>query len=98
MDELTLTISTKFMRKVVAKLIARHVYKKYGYKIDIRFENLDVGFINGDTTIKTNVELRMGSDDFKKIILSSQGLFLFIFAKQTTCIMRGTQLFIRRRL
>lgn len=68
MDELRLKLSTNFMRNIVAKLIARAIYKKYGYKVKIQLNELDVWTIDGDTTIKLNVEARLKSDEFNKIM------------------------------
>lgn len=70
MDEMKIKLSTKFMRGIISKILARMIYKKLGYKVDIQLNDLDVNIINGDTTIKTNVELRMKSDEFNKIIKS----------------------------
>lgn len=68
MDELRLKLSTNFMRNIVAKLIARSIYKKYGYKVKIQLNELDVWAIDGDTTIKLNVEARLKSEEFNKIM------------------------------
>lgn len=68
MDELRVKLSTRFMRNIVAKLIARSIRKKYGYKIDIQLNDLDVWAIDGDTTVKLNAEIRMNSNEFKKIM------------------------------
>ena len=70
MDELRLKLSTNFMRNIVAKLIARSIYKKYGYKVKIQLNDLDVWSIDGDTTIKLNVEANLKSDEFTKIMKS----------------------------
>ena len=70
MDEMKVKLSTKFMKNIVSKLIARTIYKKTGYKVDIRLDDLDVWSINGDTTIKVNVEARLKSDEFNKIMNS----------------------------
>lgn len=67
-DALKLKLSTKFMRGIVSKLIAKAVYKKYGYKIDIQLKELDINVIDGDATINTNVEVKVSSDEFMKII------------------------------
>ena len=67
-DEMKVKLSTKFMRNLVAKLISKFIYKKYGYKVDIQLDDLDIRFIDGDTKIKTNVELSIDSNEFKKII------------------------------
>lgn len=69
-DELKLRLSTKFMRNIVSKLIARAIYKKYGYKIDIQLNDLDVSFIDGEANISTNVEIKLDKQEFTKIIKS----------------------------
>lgn len=68
MDELKLKLSTKFMRKIVAKLLARAVYKKYGYKIGIQLNELDIEVMDGETSISTNVEVKLKSEEFMKIM------------------------------
>ena len=70
MDEMKLKLSTKFMRGIVAKLIAKAIYKKVGYKIDIQLNDLDISIIDGETKISTNVELKCNSDEFTKIMKS----------------------------
>ena len=68
MDEMRIKLSTSFIRGIVSKLIARSIYKKYGYKVNIKLEDLDVWFIDGDTTVKLNVEAKLKSEDFKRIM------------------------------
>lgn len=70
MDEMRVKLSTRFMKNIAAKLIARSIRKKYGYKIDIQLSDLDVWAIDGDTTIKVNAEVRMNSNEFNKIMKS----------------------------
>ena len=68
MDEMRIKLRTKFMRNIVSKLIAKFIYKKTGYKIDIQLDDLDVFAINGDTTIKLNMEAKIKSEGFNKFI------------------------------
>lgn len=68
MDEMKLTLSTKFMRNVVAKIIAKIVYKKTGYKVNIQLNELDINVIDGETYISTSVEAKLSSDEFIKIM------------------------------
>ena len=68
MDEMRIKLSTSFMRGIVSKLIARFIYKKYGYKVNIKLEDLDMWVIDGDTTVKLNVEAKLKSEDFKRIM------------------------------
>lgn len=70
MDEMRIKLRTKFMRNIVSKLIAKFIYKKTGYKIDIQLDDLDVFAINGDTTIKLNMEAKIKSEEFNKFIES----------------------------
>lgn len=68
MDELRLKLSTRFMRNIVAKLIARMIYKKTGYKVDIYLNELDINVVDGETRISTNVEAKLNSNEFMKIM------------------------------
>lgn len=94
-DEMTLKLSTKFMRNLVAKLMSRFIRKRIGYKIDIQLNELNVSIIDGKARIQTNVELELDNDEFKKLMKSIgsgeeelwQGLFLF--AWNTVNIMKN---------
>lgn len=68
MDEMKINLGSKFMRKIVSKFLAKQIQKKTGYKIDINLDELKINFENGDTTIKTNVELKMNSVEFTKLM------------------------------
>ena len=68
MDEMKLRLSTKFMRNLVSKLISKAIYKKYGYKVDIQLNDLDIRVIDGETSINTNVEVKLNSGEFMKIM------------------------------
>ena len=68
MDEMNVKLSTKFMRGIVSKLISKAIYKKIGYKVDIQLNDLDISMINGETKILTNVEVKVNSDEFMKIM------------------------------
>lgn len=68
MDEMKLKLTTKFMRGIVSKLIERSIYKKYGYKVNVQLNDLDINIIDGETTINTNVEAKISSEEFKKMM------------------------------
>lgn len=68
MDEMKLKLSTRFMRGVASKLIAKMIYKKTGCKVEIHLNELDVSVIDGETRISTNIEARLNSDEFMKIV------------------------------
>ena len=68
MDVMKLKLSTKFMRNIVAKLVAKFIQKKLGYKVNINLHELDVQVIDGETKILTSVEVNVSNDEFKKIL------------------------------
>ena len=68
MDELKLRLSTRFMRNMVAKLITRAIRKKYGYKVNIQLNDLDIRVIDGNTKVSTNVEVSFNNEEFMKIM------------------------------
>lgn len=68
MDEMKLKLTTKFMRCIVSKLIERSIYKKYGYRVNVQLNDLDINIIDGETTINTNVEAKISSEEFKKMM------------------------------
>lgn len=70
MDEMRVKLSTSFMRNIVSKLISRSIYKKCGVKVKLQLNDLDIWAIDGDTTVKLNVEARLNSDEFKKLMKS----------------------------
>ena len=63
-------LSTKFMRNIVSKLIAKAIYKKIGYKVDIQLNDLDISVIDGDANINANVEVKINNEEFMKIMKS----------------------------
>ena len=68
-----INLKSKFMRKVVSKLLSKSVKSKTGYEIDVQFDELNASFEDGEITVKANLEAKMSKDEFMKI-LKSQGL------------------------
>lgn len=70
MDEMRIKLSTKFMRGIFAKILSKAIQMKTGCKVDIQIHEFDFWSIGGDTTIKTNVEVKLKSEEFNKILKS----------------------------
>lgn len=70
MDEMRMKLSSKFMKSIVSKVIGRFIYKKFGCKVNITINDLDVWSIDGNTNIKLNVEANLDSNEFNKIMKS----------------------------
>jgi DNA-binding Lrp family transcriptional regulator len=68
MDEMKLRLSTKWMRGLVSKLLAKVIYKKFGVKINLQINELDVSSINGNTNVKAGVEIKLNNEEFMKLM------------------------------
>ena len=70
MDEMKLKLSTKFMKCLLAKFISKSIKKKYGYKVDIRINDINLDMFNGDTNLHLDVDVKVNGDEFKSLIES----------------------------
>lgn len=68
MDELKLNLSSKFMRGIVTKLIAKAIYKKTGYKIDVELNSINVEVVDGKAHIHADVDAEIDNNELMKII------------------------------
>lgn len=70
MDELKLNLSTRWMRGIITKLISKAIFKKTGYKIDIRINNLEVESVNGKIYLHADLDAETTKEEFIKITKS----------------------------
>lgn len=69
MDELKLKLSTKLMKGIVANLIEKFVFKKLGYRPDIRFNEIELQTReDGKVLIHINVDAEMWQSDVIELI------------------------------
>lgn len=68
MDELKLVISTKFMRNLIAKLLAKTIYKKTGYKIGIQINKIEANTRDEKVRLSIDADAEMSFDDLKNIL------------------------------
>lgn len=68
MDELK--IKSKLMRNLLTKAISKMIQKKYGYKIDIQLNDLDVSIVDGKAHLHTDIDLEIDNNEFMKIVKS----------------------------
>ena len=68
MDEMKLKLSTRIMRAIASKLIARSIKKKYGCTVDIQLNELDISVIDGDAKVIVNAEVTMDNKEFMDIM------------------------------
>ena len=71
MDELKMKLSSKFMKGIVTKIIAKAIEKKLGYKIDILLNEIDVTAKDGKVHLHIDADVETTHDEFKKMLKSS---------------------------
>ena len=65
-----LKLSTKFMKGLLAKFISKSIKKKYGYKVNIHINEINLDMFNGDTNLHLDVDVKLNGDEFKKLMES----------------------------
>ena len=70
MDALKLNLTTKFMKGIITKLISKAIQKKYGYKIDIVLNEINLEVVNGQAHIHADVDATVDNDELMKIVKS----------------------------
>ena len=73
MDEMMIRLKTKFMRKLVSKLLSREIKSKTGFEVELQLNEFDAVFEDGDITINANLEVKMNKQEFMRI-LKAKGL------------------------
>lgn len=68
MDEMKIKLHTKFMNDLISKLITKAIKNNSGHDIDVKLEGLNAEFLGGETTINTNITIKLDSKEFKEIM------------------------------
>ena len=71
MDELKLILSSRFMKGIVTKIIAKTIKNKTGYEIDIELNEVAVEVIDGKVHLHVDAKAEMQSDDLWHIVKSN---------------------------
>lgn len=73
MDEMKLTLSTNFMKNIIASIVHKTIKKQVGYKVTVGIRELDVSYENGKAHVHTNIDLVMDNDEFAKLMKNIAG-------------------------
>lgn len=68
MDEMKLKLSTRFMRGIVSKLIARTIFKQFGFKAEIHLNEIELDTVNDKIHLHINADGKIDQKDLLKII------------------------------
>ena len=70
MDEMKIKLSTKLMRGLVSKLLAKLIRDKIGCNVALDFSEIEVKTVDGHVSIHANVDAVISNDEFMKIVKS----------------------------
>lgn len=68
MDEMKLKLSTRFMRGIVAKFIAKSLRKKFDTNVDIELNELEITTMNDKIYIHASLDGEITKEEFEKLI------------------------------
>lgn len=68
MDELKLVISTRFMRNIITKILAKAIYKRTGYRVDIQINRVEADTYDGKVRIHMDVDAEMNGEDLMRAL------------------------------
>lgn len=71
MDELKLTLNTRFMRNIVTKILTKAIYKKTGYRVDIQLNEVKAETHDGKISLHMDIDAQMNSEDLVNILKSA---------------------------
>lgn len=70
MDELKLVLSTRFMKSIITKILAKAIYKKTGYQVNIQINEIKAETYDGKVRIHMDVDGEINSGDLMSILKS----------------------------
>ena len=68
MDELKMSLSTKFMKGIVTKIISKAILKKTGYNINIQLNEIKLETVDCKVCLHADVDAEINNEDFINII------------------------------
>lgn len=68
MDEMKIKLSTKFMRGIIAKILAKALSKSLGCRLDILLNQIELVNTDGITRIHADVDAEITNEEFMKLI------------------------------
>lgn len=68
MDELKLSLSTKFMKGIVTKIVKKIISNKLGYEVGVLLNEISLVHADGKVRVHIDVDMEINNDDFVGII------------------------------
>ena len=68
MDLFKLNLGSKLMRKIASKLIVKFIKKQFEVNPELKLDQLEMSYVDGDVVLKTSLELRVDKKEVKKLM------------------------------
>lgn len=62
--------SSKMMKSIITKIIEKKVYEKFGYRINIQLNDVQIDMIDGEIKAHLDVDAKMNKSEFNRLIES----------------------------
>lgn len=62
--------SSKMMKSIITKIIEKKVYEKFGYKINIQLNDVQIDMIDGEIKAHLDVDAKMNKSEFNRLMES----------------------------
>lgn len=71
MDFLKLKLaSSKMMKGIVTKIIEKKIYEKFGYKVNIQLNDIQIDIIDSEIKAHLDVDAKMNKTEFNRLVES----------------------------
>lgn len=68
MDEMKISVTSKFMTSMISGLIKKALQKKLGYKVGIKLNEVNANIIDGHVHAHLNIDCDLEKEEFYRIL------------------------------
>lgn len=68
MDEMKLNLTSKFMKGIVTKIIAKMIKKQLGYDVDIELNDIHVVAKDGKVHLHVDIDAEVTNEQFGELV------------------------------
>lgn len=68
MDEIKVSLKTKFMRGIISKLIGKLILKHTGVNVEVGLDELDITSDSGDAYVRLNLVAKVDEKEIIKLM------------------------------
>ena len=62
--------SSKMMKGIVTKIVEKKVYEKFGYKINVQLNDIQIDMIDGEIKAHLDMDAKMNKTEFNRLMES----------------------------